>query len=124
GRLHLGHLVGSIENRVKMQADHDCFIIIANVHALNSRAKDTPAMREDTLQLVIDYVSAGIDPNVSTIFLQSEVPAISELTWYFASLLGYGRLMRNPTVKDEILIKNLGDNYPFAFLMYPVGQIA
>lgn len=124
GRLHLGHLVGSIENRVAMQQTHECFLIIANVHALNSRANEPDALRDDVIQIVIDELSAGIDPNQTTLFLQSEVPAIAEMTWYFASLLGYGRLMRNPTVKDEIRVKNLGDNYPFAFLMYPVGQIA
>ncbi|MEE9212028.1 MAG: tryptophan--tRNA ligase [Phycisphaeraceae bacterium] len=124
GRLHLGHLVGSLENRVAMQATHECFFIIANVHALNSRTQEPDALRDDVLQMVIDYLAAGIDPEKSTIFLQSEVPAIAEMTWYFASLLGYGRLMRNPTIKDEIRVKDLGDNYPFAFLMYPVGQIA
>lgn len=124
GRLHLGHFVGSLENRVAMQRTHDCYFIIANLHALNSRADDTAGLRDDVIQITIDYLSVGIDPNQSVIFLQSEVPAIAEMTWYFASLLGCGRLMRNPTVKDEIRIKNLGDNYPFAFLMYPVGQIA
>lgn len=124
GRLHVGHLVGSLENRVAMQATHDCFLIIANVHALNSRSHESVALREDVIQIVIDELSAGIDPDKTTIFLQSEVPAIAEMTWFFASLLGYGRLMRNPTVKEEIRVKNLGDNYPFAFLMYPVGQIA
>ena len=124
GRLHLGHLVGSLENRVASQETHECYLIIANVHALNSRTDDMQALRDDVIEMVIDELSVGIDPQKTTIFLQSEVPAISELTWFFASLLGYGRLMRNPTLKDELRVKNLGDNYPFAFLMYPVGQIA
>jgi tryptophanyl-tRNA synthetase len=124
GRLHLGHYVGSIENRLALQDTHDCFFIIANTHALTTRAEESAAVRDDVLQITLDYLSAGIDPAKSTIFVQSEVPAIAELTWYFAMLLGHGRLMRNPTVKDEIITKNLGDNYPFGFLMYPVGQVA
>ncbi len=124
GRLHLGHYVGSIENRLALQDSHDCFVIIANTHALTTRAEDSAAVRQDVLEIALDYLSAGIDPEKSTIFVQSEVPAIAELSWYFAMLLGYGRLMRNPTVKDEIVMKELGDNYSFGFLMYPVGQVA
>ncbi len=124
GRLHLGHYVGSIENRLRLQETHDCFFIIANTHALTTRAAETAAIREDVIQITIDYLAAGIDPRKSTIFLQSEVPAIAELTWYFAMLLGYGRLMKNPTIKDEIRVKNLGENYSFGFLLYPVGQVA
>ncbi|MCX5659594.1 MAG: tryptophan--tRNA ligase [Planctomycetota bacterium] len=124
GRLHLGHYVGSIENRLAMQQTHDCFFIIANTHALTTRAHEPAAVREDVVQITMDYLAAGIDPAKSTIFVQSEVPAIAELTWFFAMLLGFGRLMRNPTVKDEIVVKNLGDNYSFGFLMYPVGQVA
>ncbi len=124
GKLHLGHYVGSIENRLALQDSHDCFFIIANVHALTTRAEDPKGITSDTLEIAKDYLSAGIDPAKSTMFLQSEIPAIAELTWFFAMLLGYGRLMRNPTVKDEILVKNLGDQYSFGFLMYPVGQVA
>ena len=124
GRLHLGHYVGSIENRLALQQTHDCYFIIANTHALTTRAEESRAVREDVFQIAMDYLAAGIDPVRSTVFVQSEVPAIAELTWYFAMLLGYGRLMRNPTIKDEIVAKDLGDNYSFGFLMYPVGQIA
>ncbi len=124
GRLHLGHYVGSIENRLAQQGSHDCYFIIANTHALTTRAAESHAVRDDTVSIATDYLAAGIDPDRSTIFIQSEVPAIAELTWFFAMLIGYGRLMRNPTVKDEIVTKELGDSYPFGFLMYPVGQIA
>jgi len=124
GRLHLGHYVGSIENRLAMQDSYDCFFIIANTHALTTRAEESRGIRDDIMQITMDYLAAGIDPRKSTIFLQSEIPAIAELTWFFAMLLGYGRLMKNPTIKDEIRIKNLGDNYSFGFLMYPVGQVA
>ncbi|MDH3583526.1 MAG: tryptophan--tRNA ligase [Phycisphaerae bacterium] len=124
GSLHLGHFVGSIENRLEMQEKYDCYFFVANLHALTTRADDVPGVRADTLSIVKDWLACGIDPAKATLFLQSEVPAIAELTWYFGMLLGYGRLMKNPTVKDEIRIKNLGDNYSFGFLMYPVGQIA
>ena len=72
----------------------------------------------------MDYLAAGIDPQRSTIFLQSEIPAIAEMTFFFSMLIPYPRLMRNPTIKDEIRDKGLGDNYPFGFLLYPVGQVA
>lgn len=124
GRLHLGHYVGSIENRLALQKTHECYFIIANTHALTTRAQQTAEVRQDVLQIAMDYLATGIDPENATIFIQSEVPAIAELTWFFAMLLGYGRLMRNPTIKEEIAAKNLGDTYPFGFLMYPVGQAA
>lgn len=124
GSLHLGHYVGSLENRLHMQEEYDCYFLIANVHALTTRAEDTAGVRRDTIEIVKDWVSVGLDPQRSTFVLQSEVPAIAELTWYFAMLLGYGRLMKNPTIKDEIRVKGLGENYSFGFLMYAVGQIA
>jgi tryptophanyl-tRNA synthetase len=124
GSLHLGHYVGSLENRLQMQEEFDCYFLVANVHALTTRAEDAAGIRADTISIVKDWLSVGLDPGKATFFLQSEVPAIAELTWYFAMLLGYGRLMKNPTIKDEIRVKNLGENYSFGFLMYPVGQIA
>ena len=124
GALHLGHYVGSLENRVAMQDEYDCYFILANVHALSTRAHEPAEVSADCSSIVKDYLAAGIDPQRSVIFLQSEVPAIAELTWTFAMLLGYGRLMKNPTIKDEIRVKNLGENYSFGFLLYPVGQIA
>ncbi|MCK4874195.1 MAG: tryptophan--tRNA ligase [Phycisphaerales bacterium] len=124
GRLHLGHWVGSLENRLNLQDDYDCYFILANMHAYTTRADKPDEIRSDTIEIVRDYLAAGIDPQRSTIFLQTEVPAIAELTWFFAMLLGYGRLMRNPTIKTEIEVKGLGDQYSFGFLMYAVGQIA
>lgn len=124
GSLHLGHYVGSIENRLQMQEEHECFFFVANWHALTTRAQDVEGIHNDTINIVKDWLACGIDPQKATLFIHSEVPAIAELTWYFAMLLGYGRLMKNPTIKDEIRVKNLGDEYSFGFLMYPVGQIA
>jgi tryptophanyl-tRNA synthetase len=126
GRLHLGHYVGSLERRLALQRSHECYFILANVHALTTRAREAKDIRDDVLQITMDYLAAGIDPQSSTIFLQSEVPAIAELTWYFAMLLPFNRVMRNPTLKTELDTKFEGDEerHSFGFPMYAVGQIA
>ena len=124
GRLHLGHWVGSLENRVLMQDEYDCYFILANMHALTTRAENPAQIQRDTLDIAIDFLCAGIDPQKSCIFVQSDIPAISELTFIFSMLIPFPRLMRNPTIKDEIRDKGLGDSYPFGFLLYPVGQVA
>lgn len=124
GRLHLGHWVGSVENRIALQDQFDCYFIIANVHAFTTRMDNPAEIRQSVLDIATDYLAAGIDPHRSTMFIQSEIPAIAELTFFFSMLLSYPRVMRNPTIKDEIRDKNLGDNYPFGFLLYPVGQVA
>ncbi len=124
GRLHLGHWVGSLENRVQMQEEYDCYFIIANVHAFTTRMDKPAEIHQSVMDIAMDYLAAGIDPNKSTIFLQSEIPAIAEMTFFFSMLLPYSRVMRNPTIKDELRDKGLGDNYPFGFLLYAVGQVA
>ncbi len=124
GRLHLGHWVGSIENRIALQDQYECFFIIANMHAFTTRMEKPDEIRQSVLDIATDYLAAGIDPKRSTMFVQSDIPAIPELTFFFSMLIPYPRLMRNPTIKDEIRDKGLGDNYPFGFLLYPVGQVA
>ncbi len=124
GRLHLGHWVGSVENRVRLQDEYECYFLLANMHAFTTRADKPDEIRQDTIEIVKDWISAGIDPERSCVVLQTETPAIAEMTWYFAMNLGFGRLMRNPTIKTEIDVKGLGDQYSFGFLMYAVGQIA
>ncbi len=124
GRLHLGHWVGSIENRLKLQDQYDCFFLIANIHAFTTRYDKPGEIRQSVLDIALDYLSVGIDPQKCTIFVQSEIPAIAELTILLSMLLPYPRLMRNPTIKEELITKNLGENYSFGFLLYPVGQIA
>lgn len=124
GLLHLGHWVGSLENRVLLQNDYECFFIIANIHAFTTRAETPAEIHQSVMEIAIDYLAAGIDPTRSTIFIQSEIPAIPELTFLFSMLISYPRLMRNPTIKDEIRDKKLGDNYSFGFLLYPIGQVA
>jgi tryptophanyl-tRNA synthetase len=124
GPLHLGHYVGSLENRVALQDQYDCFFIIANKHAFTTRAERPDEIRANVVEIATDYLAAGIDPQRATMFVQSEVPAIDELTFFFSMLLPFNRVMRNPTLKDEIRDKQLGDTYPFGFPLYAVGQTA
>jgi tryptophanyl-tRNA synthetase len=124
GKLHLGHYVGSVENRLALQDQYDCFFLIANKHAFTTRAERPADIRQSVLDLATDYLAVGIDPNRSAMFIQSEVPAIDELTFFLAMLLPFNRVMKNPTLKDEIRDKGLGDNYSFGFPMYAVGQCA
>jgi tryptophanyl-tRNA synthetase len=123
GRLHLGHLVGSLENRVRLQDDHECFFLIANVHAYTTRAERPDDIRRDTIEVARDYLAAGIDPERSTLVLQSEIRAIPELTFLLAMLLPFARVMRNPTLKAELADKQL-DQHSFGFPLYTVGQCA
>ena len=124
GRLHLGHWVGSLENRVRMQNDYDCYFLIANIQAFTTRMDRPGEVHQNVMEVMLDYLAAGIDPEKSTICIQSEITAIAELTIFFSMIVPYARVMRNPTIKDEIRDKGLGDNYPFGFLMYPVSQAA
>ncbi len=124
GKLHLGHWVGSLENRVNLQDEYDCYFILANMHAFTTNAADPKKIQDNTLAITLDYLAAGIEPEKSNIFIQSEVPAIAELTFLFSMLLPYSRVMRNPTIKEEIRDKGLGDNYSFGFPLYSVGQTA
>ena len=124
GKLHLGHYVGSIENRLALQDQYDCYFLIANKHAFTTRADRPAEIRQSVIEIATDWLAVGIDPNRSTMFIQSEVPAIDELTFFFAMLIPFNRVMRNPTLKDEIRDKGLGDEYPFGFPLYAVGQCA
>jgi tryptophanyl-tRNA synthetase len=124
GRLHLGHYVGSLENRIRLQHSHECYVLVANVHAFTTRATQPDEIRRDTLEIVRDQLAAGIDPSLATFVVQSEIPAIAELTFLLAMLIPYTRVMRNPTLKDEIRSKQLGDHYSFGFPLYAVGQCA
>lgn len=124
GKLHLGHWVGSLENRVKLQDDYECFFLLANTHAFTTRVERPFEIRDSVLEIVLDYLAAGIDPAKSAIFTESDVPAIFELATLFSMLIPFPRLMRNPTIKDEIRDKKLGDNYSMGFLWYPILQVA
>lgn len=122
--MHLGHWVGAIENWVNLQNDYDCFFLLANKHAFTTRANQPDEIRQSTLELATDLLACGIDPNQSALFVQSEVPCIDELTFFLSMLLPFNRVMRNPTLAEEIRDKGLGDHYPFGFPLYAVGQCA
>lgn len=124
GPLHLGHYVGSLFNRVKMQNDYQQFIMIADMQALTDHAHEPELIRKNILEVAYDYLSVGIDPNKSTILLQSLIPQLSELTMYYLNLVTWNRLKHNPTVKQEIKQKNFGDAVPAGFMIYPVSQAA
>jgi tryptophanyl-tRNA synthetase len=124
GKLHLGHYVGSILNRVKLQEEHEQFIIIADMQALTDNAEHPEKVRNNIMEVAMDYLAAGIDPRKSTIFIQSFIPEISELAMYFMNLVTLARAERNPTVKDEMKQKGYGNNVPVGFLAYPMSQAA
>ncbi len=126
GKLHLGHYIGSLKNRVELQnsGDYRSFIMIADVQALTDNAKNPAKVRNNIMQVALDYLAVGIDPQKSTIFIQSQVPALSELTMYYMNLVSLSRLERNPTVKTEIKTKDFGEGVPTGFVVYPISQAA
>ncbi len=124
GRLHLGHWVGSLENRIAMQDHYDCYFVFANMHAFTTRVTEPAMIQRSTLDIALDYLAAGIDPERCTVFVESEVPAIYELAVVLSMLVPFPRVMRNPTIKAEIRDKALGDHYSMGFLLYPILQVA
>jgi tryptophanyl-tRNA synthetase len=124
GRLHLGHFVGSLLSRLELQNTHKQYIEIADVQALTDNFDNPSKVRNHVPELAIDYLSVGIDPAKTTIFVQSQVPEIAELTVYFLNLVTLARLKRNPTVKGEMKEKGFGEDVPAGFLMYPINQAA
>jgi tryptophanyl-tRNA synthetase len=126
GQLHIGHYVGSLKNRVAMQnsGDYTPFIMIADKQAFTDNARDPEKVHNSVLQVALDYLAIGIDPSKTTIFIQTSVPALSELTEYFLNLVTVARLQRNPTVKAEIQQKGFGSSIPAGFFTYPVSQAA
>ena len=123
GPLHLGHLVGSLQNRVKLQDDYDCFFIIADYQALTDHLRETELVEENTIEIVLDWLSVGLNPEKSTFFIQSRIPEIADLTMYFSMLVTLARLQRNPTVKEEIKHSDI-PHISYGFLGYPVSQAA
>ena len=124
GRLHLGHYIGSLQNRVLLQDEYKSYIMIADVQALTDNAENPEKVRANILEVALDYLSVGIDPKKATIFVQSEVNALHELTIYYLNLVSLARLQRNPTVKSEMQQKGYGAEVPAGFLIYPVSQAA
>ena len=124
GHLHLGHYVGSLKNRVTLQDSYRCFIMIADVQALSDNFDNPEKVRANVTEVTKDYLSVGIDPKKCTLFVQSLIPELFELTVYFMNLISVSRLERNPTVKNELQQKSFSDSIPAGFLAYPVSQTA
>lgn len=127
GRLHLGHYVGSLRNRVRMQeeANYDrMYVMIADSQALTDNFDNPGKIRENLIEVALDYLSVGLDPKKVTFFVQSQVEELTELTFYFLNLVSLSRLERNPTVKAEIKLRNFETSLPAGFIIYPVSQAA
>jgi tryptophanyl-tRNA synthetase len=124
GPLHLGHYVGSLKNRVALQATHQQYLLLADTQALTDNAHNPARVRDNVLQVAMDYLAVGIDPAQTTICLQSHLPALAELTLLYMNFVTVARLERNPTIKDEIQSRGFGRDIPAGFLCYPVAQAA
>ena len=125
GKLHLGHYVGSLRRRVELQnsGEYDkIFIMIADTQALTDNADNPEKIRQNILEVALDYLSCGLDPAKSTLFIQSQVPELTELTMYYMNLVTVSRLQRNPTVKSEIQMRNFETSIPVGFFTYPISQ--
>ncbi|HLB94250.1 MAG TPA: tryptophan--tRNA ligase [Candidatus Babeliales bacterium] len=124
GSLHLGHYVGSLAKRLELQGKYPQYIMLADVQALTDNYDRPEVVRHNIFEVALDYLAVGIDPQLATIFIQSQIPEIAELTVFFLNLVTIGRLQRNPTVKTEIKQKNFGESIPAGFFVYPVSQAA
>jgi tryptophanyl-tRNA synthetase len=124
GPLHLGHYVGSLANRLILQEKFKQYVMLADVQALTDNYENPEKVRDNVFQVTLDYLAVGIDPTKTTIFIQSQIPEIAELTIFYLNLVTVARLQRNPTVKTEIQQKGFGSSIPAGFFMYPVSQAA
>lgn len=127
GKLHLGHYIGSVRRRVQLQdaGDYDrMFVFMADVQALTDNADNPEKIRQNLIEVALDYLSVGIDPSKCTLFVQSQIPELAELTTYLMNLITVSRVQRNPTVKTEIKMRNFEANIPLGFFCYPVSQVA
>ncbi|MDO5403221.1 MAG: tryptophan--tRNA ligase [Eubacteriales bacterium] len=125
GRLHLGHYVGSLKRRVELQNSGEfdkIFIMIADAQALTDNADNPEKVRQNIIEVALDYLSVGIDPAKTNIFIQSQIPQLTELTFYYMNLVTVSRLQRNPTVKSEIQMRNFEASIPVGFFTYPISQ--
>ena len=126
GKLHLGHYIGSLKRRLELQKNdsYQPFVMIADMQALTDNDHDPDKIRRSLVEVALDYLSVGLDPAVTTIFVQSQIPALSELTMYYMNLVSISRVERNPTVKTEIKQKSFTGGVPAGFVVYPISQAA
>lgn len=125
GKLHIGHYVGSLRQRVAVQDSGMCdklFVMIADAQALTDNAENPQKVRDNVLEVAMDYLAVGIDPKKTSIFIQSQIPALHELTVYYMNLVTVSRVQRNPTVKTELKMRGFGDSIPVGFFTYPISQ--
>ena len=124
GKLHVGHCIGALKNLKELQdsGKYDCFVFIADTQALTDNADNPEKIKTSVKELMLDFLACGLDPNKCTLFVQSQVPQLTELTMYYLNLVTLARLERNPTVKTEIKERGFGSNIPVGFLTYPVSQ--
>ena len=127
GKLHLGHYIGSLRRRVQLQNEGNydrMFVFMADVQALTDNADNPEKIRQNIIEVALDYLSAGLDPQLCTLYIQSQIPELAELTTYLMNLVSVSRVQRNPTVKTEIKMRNFEANLPMGFFCYPVSQAA
>ena len=127
GRLHVGHYVGSLKRRVELQNSGEyekIFIMIADAQALTDNADNPERVRQNIMEVALDYLSCGLDPQKATILIQSQIPELTELSFYYMNLVTVSRLQRNPTVKSEIQMRNFEASIPVGFFTYPISQAA
>lgn len=127
GRLHIGHYVGSLRRRVELQNSgefDEIFIMIADAQALTDNADNPEKVRQNIIEVALDYLACGLDPSKSTLFIQSQIPQLTELSFYYMNLVTVSRLQRNPTVKSEIAMRNFETSIPVGFFTYPISQAA
>src|SRR5215475_7176813 len=124
GPLHLGHYVGSLKNRISLQMTHQQYLLLADAQALTDNAHNPARVRDNVVEVALDYLAVGIDPDTTTICLQSHLPALADLTMLFLNFVTVARLERNPTIKEEIQARGFGRDIPAGFLCYPVAQAA
>ena len=124
GKLHFGHFVGTLENRVKLQNEYEMFILFADTHALTTLSATPKVIAESTREVLLDNLAVGLEPEKVTFFVESAVPEIYELAAIFSMYVSHNRALRNPTIKDEIVSKGLGDQFSLGFINYPIYQAA
>ena len=124
GPLHLGHYLGSLKSRLKVEESYEQFVMIADAQALTDDCSRSKMFKKNVLEVMLDYLSVGLNPEKTTFLVQSQIPALFILSSYFLNLVSWNRMLRNPTIKDELKQKNFGDSIPAGFMTYPIFQVA
>lgn len=127
GKLHIGHYIGSLKSRVELQNQgnyDEMYILIADAQALTDNSRNVLKVKSNIIEVMLDYLAVGLDPNKVTFFIQSQIPELTELTFYYMNLVSLARLERNPTVKEELKLRNFKNTIPVGFLTYPISQAA